>query len=151
MIRVSKLTDYGTVVMSHLARMPESVQSAAEIAATLHLGTPTVSKLLKLLAKQGLVQSARGAQGGYSLARAPSEINMAQIIQAIEGPIAFTECSVTSGLCAQEVSCAIRGNWQRINLAIRDALQAVTLAEMNSAAAPAVNVRRLLDDHRLSQ
>jgi FeS assembly SUF system regulator len=130
MLRVGKLTDYGTVVMTAFARQPQRLHSANEIAAELGLALPTVSKVLKALVQHGLLASHRGAKGGYSLAAAPEEISVAQIIAAIEGPIALTECSDTAGLCGQEPQCSVRGNWQRINIAVRDALERVTLAEL---------------------
>ena len=130
MLRLSKLTDYGTVVMTYLAHEPARVRSATEVAAGVHLSLPTVSKLLKLLTQEGLVHSYRGVQGGYTLARAPERISVAEIVRALEGPIGFTECSMTPGRCSQEASCSIRPNWQRINGAIQTALEAVSLAEM---------------------
>jgi FeS assembly SUF system regulator len=130
MLRVGKLTDYATVVMTSFARQPQRLHSANEIAAELGLALPTVSKVLKALVQHGLLVSHRGAKGGYSLAAAPEEISVAQIIAAIEGPIALTECSDTTGLCGQEPQCSVRGNWQRINSAVRDALERVTLAEL---------------------
>ena len=130
MLRVGKLTDYGTAVMTSLAQQPERLQSAAEIAAELGLALPTVSKILKALVQHGLLVSLRGAKGGYSLAVAPEEISVAQIITAIEGPIALTECSDTAKLCEQESLCSVRGNWQRINKAVLAALEQVTLADL---------------------
>ncbi len=143
MLRLSKLTDYGTIVMTHLARAPGEVRSATDIAGGTHVALPTVSKVLKLLTQDGLVVSYRGAQGGYSLARAPETISVAEIIAALEGPIAFTECSVDTGLCDQEASCAIRANWQRINGVISKALHGVTLAEMLQPVAQTVDLRSL--------
>ena len=92
--------------------------------------TPTVSKVLKLLASAGLVKSSRGANGGYQVARQAGEINVAEIMSAIEGPIAMTECSVEQGLCSVEHNCSMRSNWQRISVAVARALQDVSLAEM---------------------
>lgn len=135
MLRVGKLTDYGTVVMTHLARTPERLYSANELAAELGLALPTVSKLLKTLSNAGLLQSHRGAKGGYSLSRRPDEITVAQIVAAIEGPISLTECSHGEGLCHQETACTIRSNWQRINIAVHDALERVSLAELARPAA----------------
>ena len=91
---------------------------------------PTASKVLKLLAGAGLLESYRGANGGYRVSRQSSEISVAEVIAAIEGPIAMTECSVEEGLCSQEESCELRGNWQRISVAVARALQEVSLAEM---------------------
>jgi FeS assembly SUF system regulator len=130
MLRVGKLTDYGTVVMTSFARQPQRLHSANELAAELGLALPTVSKVLKALVQHGLLVSHRGAKGGYTLATAPEEISVAQIISAIEGPIALTECSDSMGLCGQETQCSVRGNWQLINRAVREALERVTLADL---------------------
>lgn len=131
MIRMTRQADYGVVLMTHLATQPERIVKAPEMAAETQLPGPMVSKILKLLAKGGLVESHRGAKGGYSLARAPHEISMAAIIAAIEGPIAITECIDDGpGECSQEAFCPVRGNWNRINEGIRQALEAISLAEM---------------------
>lgn len=130
MLRVSKLTDYATVVMAALAQDADSVRSAQELAERVRLEAPTVSKLLKQLAQAGLVASYRGANGGYRLARAPAQISVAEIVVAIEGPIGMTECGVHAGQCGQESHCEIRVNWQQINRTIEQALQSVTLADM---------------------
>lgn len=130
MLRISKLTDYGTVVMTYLARENDRLHAVSEIAAEIRLAAPTVSKILKQLVRGGLVVSHRGAKGGYALARAPAAISMVEIIDALEGRVGLTECGSSPGLCAQESGCSIRTNWQRINSAVREALAGVTLAEM---------------------
>ncbi len=130
MLRVSKLTDYATVVMTVLAAAPESVHSAQDLAEKAHLELPTVSKLLKTLAHGGLVDSFRGVNGGYRLARAPQRISIADIVTAMEGPIGMTECSAHSGLCGHEPHCGVRVNWRRINQAVAQALGSVTLSDM---------------------
>jgi FeS assembly SUF system regulator len=129
MLRVSKLTDYATVIMTVLADAAD-VHSAQDVAARAHLELPTVSKLLKQLAHAGLVDSFRGVNGGYRLAREPERITIAQIVTAMEGPIGMTECSAHIGLCDHESHCGVRVNWQRINQAIAHALASVTLADM---------------------
>ncbi|MGA9342827.1 MAG: SUF system Fe-S cluster assembly regulator [Rhodanobacteraceae bacterium] len=130
MLRISKLTDYATVVMTCLAASDGSIQSAQRLAEDAHLELPTVSKLLKQLAQAGLVTSTRGINGGYRLARRAERISVADIVTAMEGPIGMTECSVKAGLCGHEPHCGVRVNWQRINHAIADALAGVTLADM---------------------
>ena len=129
MLRIGKLTDYGTVVMTALARDARRV-SASEIASTLSLSLEAARKVLKKLNKAGLVEATRGASGGYELARPAGEISMAEIIEALEGPIARTECSIHDHRCSVEDSCHARGNWHLINRAIRMALDQVTLADM---------------------
>ena len=130
MLRMSKLADYGTVVMTSLARSPDRAQSAADVALATGLGLPTVSKLLKTFARQGLVVSTRGASGGYLLVRAPGEISVAQMIAAIEGRIGITECSSAPGMCAQERVCSVRGNWRTINRVVLGALEQISLEQM---------------------
>jgi len=130
MLRVSKLTDYATVVMTCLAGAGDSVVSAQVLAERARLEVPTVSKLLKQLAQAGLVASSRGINGGYRLSRAPERISIADIVTAMEGPIGMTECSAQAGLCGHEPHCGVRVNWQRINHAIAGALSSVSLADM---------------------
>lgn len=138
MLRLSKMADYGTVVMTAMIREPERSRSAAEIAAAIHVPVPTVSKILKMLARGGLVVSLRGAKGGYLLARPSNQISLVDIIHAMDGPIGMTECSVTPGLCSQESGCAVRANWQRINHAVLGVLRDITLDQMIvPVAAPA--------------
>jgi FeS assembly SUF system regulator len=129
MLRVSKLTDYATVVMTCLAA-GDGVMSAQALAERARLEVPTVSKLLKQLAQAGLVASTRGINGGYQLSRAPERVTIADIVTAMEGPIGMTECSAHAGLCGHEPHCGVRVNWQRINQAIAGALANVTLADM---------------------
>lgn len=131
MLRMSKLADYGTVVMTYLAHDPKQVRSALEIATAVGLELPTVSKILKRLVRAELLLSQRGSKGGYALAREPGAIPVAEIIDAIEGyPMGLTECSSIPGLCTHESSCSVRTNWQRISGAIRDMLERTTLAEL---------------------
>lgn len=131
MLRISKLTDYGTLVMAQMASAPEHVFSAADLAGTLGLGTPTVSKVLKALNRHALVRSVRGARGGYALARPPADIALASIIDAMEEqPFGLTECSAEAGLCGIEAGCRVRENWMRINAVVRRALEDVRLASM---------------------
>ena len=140
MLRISKLTNYAILVMVELTRNRE-VLSAHAIAERVGVEVPTASKVLKLLAGGGLLESFRGASGGYRVTRSAPDISVAEVIAAIEGPIAMTECSVEPGLCSQEDNCGLRGNWQRISLAVADALEQVSLAEM---AAPAGRASRPL-------
>jgi len=131
MFRLNRLTDYAVVVMSQLALHEEETLSAQQLARDTAVPLPTVSKVLGLLVKGGLIVSQRGAAGGYSLAQAPERITMAAIIQAIEGPIALTACvDGSEDSCASESLCPIRGTWDRVNQAIQGALDSVTLAEM---------------------
>lgn len=130
MLRLSKLTDYATVILSHIAQDDSRVFSAMEIAAATGIAAPTVSKLLKLLVNAKVLSSTRGAKGGYALARAARHISLATVINAVEGPIALTECSISEKNCAHANGCHIHGNWQIINRTIHNALAATTLADM---------------------
>ena len=134
MLRVSKLTDYATVVMTVLAAAPDSVHSAQDLADKARLEVPTVSKLLKTLAHAELVESFRGVNGGYRLARAAERISIADIVIAMEGPIGMTECSTHTGTCGHEPHCGVRVNWRRINQAIAQALDGVKLSDMTKPA-----------------
>lgn len=135
MLRVSKLTDYATVLMAALADLPDQLASASELAERAQIELPTVSKLLKQLAGAGLIESRRGVNGGYRLARAAALISVFDIVAAIEGPIGMTECSVHSGSCHHEMRCRIQHNWRRISAAIGDALRGVTLDELRAPLA----------------
>jgi FeS assembly SUF system regulator len=134
MIRVTKLADYGILLMTWLAFRPDREgrrHTASALAAETGLPPPTVSKLLRLLARADLLDAQRGATGGYRLARASVDISVADIIAAIEGPIALMEClSDDTPDCGVESLCPTRTNWDRINQAIRDALASISLEEM---------------------
>lgn len=136
MLRISKLTDYGTVVLAELARGEAGPVSAADIAGRTGLALPTVSKLLKMLARAGLVSSVRGPRGGYRLAREPGRISAAAVIDALEGPVSITECSTHGSQCDIEAVCRVGGTWQRINLAIHSALDEISLADLLRANSP---------------
>jgi FeS assembly SUF system regulator len=134
MIRLSRLADYGVVLAGHMAGASERFFNAFELAAGTGLPAPTVSKILAMLARAGVLASQRGAKGGYRLARRPSEITLAQIIGALDGPIALTVCiEQGDGACDVEHLCPSRRGWHRINDAIRKAFEDVTLADMSPA------------------
>jgi len=130
MLRISKLTDYAILILSYLARQPEGVLSATSLAEILHLGVPTVSKVLKMLSDANLVNALRGAEGGYRLSKPAAEIKLVEIIVALEGDIAVTECSEKLNLCALEAQCTMRHNWQQINRGVRDYLAQFSLRDM---------------------
>lgn len=132
MIRITKLTDYGIVLLTYVARTPEGrIHSVPGLAAEARLPLPTVSKVLKLLNKGGLLTSYRGVKGGYQLARRPEEVTLADIVAALDGPISLTECSSHSrDRCEITRTCPARSNLQRINDAVLGALSNITLAEM---------------------
>jgi len=134
MLRISRLTDYATVILASLG--DGGLASAADIAERTHIGLPTVSKLLKELQHAGIVSSVRGARGGYQLARPAALINAAAIIDAVEGPVALTECAGGAGNCEIETTCLVGNGWQRISRAIRRALHDVSLEELVRRDAP---------------
>ena len=135
MIKLSRLTDYGVVVMSQMAQNMSAMKTAPELAASTGVPTPTVSKLLKLLVRGGLVESWRGVNGGYALTKNIDDITAADIIEALEGPVALTACVDGSEAdCGVESLCPMRGGWEKVNRAIRAALEEVTLAELSQPA-----------------
>ncbi len=137
MIRMSRLTDYGIVLLTHMAAGEGVVHTAHGLAAASQVPLPTVSKILKELSKAGLVVSHRGRRGGYALARPAEEISLAQIIVALEGPFGLTECSTEAAyVCSLEAVCPARGHWGPISRAIERALGAVPLSSMRPPAAP---------------
>ena len=137
MFRLNRLTDYAVVVLAQMALRPGRLVNAAQVAQDTGVPQPTVAKGLNVLAKGGLIASQRGAAGGYSLARPAEEIDVAEIIQAMDGPIALTACvEAATDSCSVESLCPMRGNWERVNTAIRTALSNVTLAEMALPFAP---------------
>ena len=133
MLRVTRLTDYATVVLTVLAAEPGRVLSAVDLADRAGLEPPTVSKVLRPLAQAGLVEAFRGAHGGYRLSRPPEEISLIAIVEAMEGPLAMTECSLDDASCGIASQCGARANWRRINDIVADALRSVTLAQMLEA------------------
>ena len=138
MLRISKLTDYATVILAHLADDAGGVHTAVALAERSHVGVATVSKVLKELQRAGLVTSTRGAPGGYALARPAGAISAADIIDAVEGPVALTECVSHPGQCGLESSCRVGHSWQRVNAAIRRALGEVTLTQLTGRDTTAI-------------
>lgn len=130
MIKVNKLTDYAIVILNHLAKQTEQVFNASQLAQALNLPNPTVSKILKILLKNQFVISHRGAQGGYQLAKALKYISVAELIEAMEGRLAVTDCNVKGGHCAHEESCQMRSPWQKINRKVLELLSQISLADM---------------------
>ncbi|QXP84211.1 SUF system Fe-S cluster assembly regulator [Methylococcus sp. ANG] len=130
MLRISKLTDYAIIILGQMARSDEQTFAAAELADQTSIAMPTASKILKALARAGIVTSTRGSRGGYALAQKPEHTSVARIIGALEGPIALTECSAEQALCQQSSSCDVRSHWNVINRAVQTALESVSLADM---------------------
>ena len=130
MIILSKLADYGVIVATHLASVAPNQVNAVHLAADTRLPQATVAKVLKLLAKAGIVSAVRGAAGGYRLARHAQAISVAEIVAAIDGDFAMTQCTSKIGPCDRLHYCPTRPHWHRINQAVGDALGSITLGEM---------------------
>jgi FeS assembly SUF system regulator len=131
MLRINRLTDYGIVLMARMAADPlDRTHNARDLAEATRLPLPMVSKVLKALARGGMLASLRGSRGGYRLARAAEIISVAEIIAALQGPIAITECTGEDGdVCGIESTCPCRGIWHRVNDSIRAALEGIRLSE----------------------
>lgn len=148
MLRISKLTDYATVLLGVLAQEPERHRAAAELAEKTRLSRPTVSKVLKELQRAGMVNSSLGSHGGYKLARRPELITAAQILDVFEGPLALTECSTASSHCGIEKHCRVGGAWQRVNAAIRRSLEDITLHQLAGLDSTGLRISQLAADIR---
>lgn len=142
MLRMSRMTDYGTLILACLAERPSEILSASEIAERIKLSPTTVSKLMKVLHRAGLLDSFRGSHGGYALARPAGEISAAEILDALEGPVTLTECASADSHCELESVCLVGNSWQRINRRIRLALDGISLAQLIDPrqTAPALNL-----------
>lgn len=138
MLRITKFTDYGFLMLAHMANSHEPLHNARDLSGACHIPLPMASKILKMLAREGVLVSHRGIKGGYSLSRSPERITVADIVGALEGPIALTEClDETTTQCALEFHCPLKTNWDRINQVIKEALTKITLKEMaQTFAAP---------------
>ena len=143
MLRISKLADYGTVVMVYLAKHPQQLCNARDIALHTHLTVPTVSKLLKRLTAAGLLRSVRGVAGGYRLQLPAADISITEIIYALEEARGLTECSLQPNECSLQGVCHIQGNWRLISQAIESALNSVTLEALAKPTLQAVDLDRI--------
>jgi FeS assembly SUF system regulator len=131
MFRLSKITDYGIVILAHLAKGDSSAtHTARELAGDADLPFPVVGKILKSLARCGILESHRGSKGGYALMRQPSEITVAEMMSALDGPVALTECNLAAELCSHEQTCPVRDPWHVINQVVEAALAKITLADL---------------------
>lgn len=132
MIKLSKLSDYAVVVLSQLAAEDGRLVSAVELSSITTIPEPTVSKVLKLLSKQDIITSVRGAKGGYALSRAPADITVAELIEALEGPILITSCAdhQVEADCTIAGICPMHGKWSRVNRVVKEALGTLVLADL---------------------
>ena len=130
-MRLSHLADYAVVLMTAAARRPAGARlSATELSCETGVPLPTAQKLMGQLAGSGLLSSARGAAGGFSLARSASDISLADIVEAVEGPIAMTMCSEGRTDCALDAHCRVKPHMGVVGNAVRGALGAVSLTEL---------------------
>jgi FeS assembly SUF system regulator len=135
---MSKLADYAFILLSQMALQEKSMWSAATLSLETQLPLPTVAKLMKLLAKGAIVRAQRGAAGGYTLARPAQTISIAQIIEAVDGPIGLTECA--GSVRGKEICeclmplCPVKDGWGRVNTALRGALESVALSDLVSSS-----------------
>jgi len=137
MLRLNKLTDYAVVILSRLAKDRNKVYAAAYLAVETRIPLPTVSKILKILSNSSLICSHRGSNGGYCLGRNPDSIPVTEIVQAFEGPISLSACvTASTDQCSIEAFCPIRGNWNKVNEAIKGALENLTLADLLDPSEP---------------
>lgn len=131
MLKIGKMTDYAMLILSTMAKEPALVMSAASLAESLHLSVPTVSKILKTLGDAGLVSSVRGAEGGYHLGKEAAAIRLTEVIEAMEGDLAMTECCESANLCSMGNTCAMQDNWFKINNLIKSLLSRISILEMS--------------------
>lgn len=131
MLRLSRLTDYAVVVLAAMAARQGCVLSSAALAEQTHVPEPTVAKILKMLARDGVVDSVRGAAGGYRLDKTAETVSIGAVVTAVEGPVALTACVEGSQQpCGMRECCPLRGKWDPVNEAIRAALASVTVADV---------------------
>lgn len=130
MLKISRLADYASSIMRYLAYFGEEPLSAVQIAQSTRVAPPTVRKVLKQLALAKLVVGSRGKEGGYMLAKPSEEITLADIVEAIDGPIALTECTLPQSTCEHKNHCHMKKDWQIINATVRESLASLTLARL---------------------
>jgi Rrf2 family protein len=133
MLRLSKKADYALIAMKHLAlHADRGSSSAREIAGSYDVPIELMAKVLQRLVQKGLLESHQGTRGGYKLARVPSQISVADVIQAIEGPVTVTACTTEEGQCEQFSKCNVRDPLFRVRERILAALDECTIAELAS-------------------
>jgi len=145
MLRLTKLTDYGILLMTRMASSKQARFTAGELAGVTRIPSPTVSKILQMLLHEGLLDSTRGARGGYRLSRDASQINIREVVNVFEGSIALTECNLDENTCEQHAVCSTSENWKRINRVVGQVLQDISLADMaEQDFVPVVRLQRAI-------
>ena len=141
LFRLTKGTDYGIRILAHLARDEQEVtHNAREVAEDLHLTVPMVSKVMKSLARAGLLESHRGSKGGFTLVQRPEDLSVADMIAALEGPVALTECQIGPFLCQHEGTCSVQEPWSVINRSVRNTLATISLSDLIDPQFPLTHV-----------
>lgn len=142
MLRISKLADYAVLLLAHMAENPDQRHSTALLSQETRLPEPTITKVLKAVVKHGLLNSVRGAHGGYSFVMEPQDIRITDIITAIDGPIALTTCaSEGAHECEYQNFCGVSPRWQIINRAVEETLEKITLTDMMRPIASRADAR----------
>lgn len=129
-MQVSRMADYAVLVIHHMSQQPGALHNAADVATALNLGAPTVMKIMKQLTKGGILNSTRGVKGGYQLARATTCISVANVVEAIDGPICLTRCQHKNNTCQIKECCDLEGSWQLINDEVRATLQKICIHDL---------------------
>lgn len=130
MLKISKMTDYAMLILGELAKTPDAILSATAMSDALHLSVPTVSKILKMLNDADLLQSARGADGGYKLARAAKNISIVDVVMAMESGVALTACCEAKSNCVIDAHCAMQDNWRVLNQKMQQLLAQYSILDM---------------------
>ena len=152
MIRLSRFADYAVVMLGELSRSAHLRLPASELATRTNLPEPTVAKILKALTRAGLLSSTRGVNGGYGLTRTPDNMTVADIITAMDGPISLTDCADGDSACVLEGMCSMHGRWSKVNVAVRTALESVTLVDlMNTAPRPSFKTSSVREEDTASK
>lgn len=139
MIKISKMADYALALMAHMAQTPGVIHTSTGLSREAGLALPSVTKLLKALAKAELLSATRGKAGGYRLSRDPSALTLLDIVEAIDGPLGLTDCAQGAGSCAREGSCLTKGALMEVSLVIAQSLRSVSLASLGSRSAPSAS------------
>jgi len=130
LLRISRMADYAVIATSYMAKHPEANLSASDIAEATGVPLPSISKILKKLAKAEILQSKRGVAGGYKLSRSPKSITIADLISSVEGPIVMADCLDHNRGCSLESFCTVKIPWQRVSNIIEEALTELSLADI---------------------
>jgi Rrf2 family protein len=155
MLRLSKKADYALMAMKHLAlrgdQGSQGSSSAREIAALYDIPIELMAKVLQRLVRRGLLASHQGTRGGYQLARRPAQISVADVIQAIDGPVTVTACSTDDGQCEQFAKCNVRDPLWRVRERILTALGECTIAELAADPPMAQTTKAVFHTHVAGQ